>query len=127
MDRRLVLAPSEVLVELDKKAGDDLHTWASEHASAFCPPEASWTAQFGTLRAYAPHWFAGTGKHDADPFVVAHALVEGLPVVTYEGVAFSGEPARVRTQNRAMPHVCAAVGVDVASMFDVLEHLGVVL
>ena len=127
MDERVVIAPSEVLVELDKKAGDDLHTWASGHGGAFCPPEPSWIAHFGTLETYAPHWFTGTGKHDADPFVVAHALVEGLPVVTFEGITFSGEPASVATLKRAMPHVCASVGVPVATMFDVLDHLGVVL
>jgi hypothetical protein len=127
MDDGVVVAPSEVLVELSKKAGDDLHTWANDHSNAFKPPDASWTAHFGTLEAYAPHWFTGTGKHDADPFVVAHAMVEGLPLVTYEGVAFSGEPASVATQKRAMPHVCAAVGVQVATMFDVLHHVGVVL
>jgi hypothetical protein len=127
MDDGVVIAPSEVLVELAKKAGDDLHTWANGHGAAFCAPDPSWLEHFGTLEAYAPHWFAGTGKHDADPFVVAHAMVEGLPVVTFEGVAFSGEPARVATQKRAMPHVCASVGVEVATMFDVLDHLGVEL
>lgn len=54
-------------------------------------------------------------------------LVSGLPVVTYEGQLFSGNPASVRTQKRAMPHVCAQAGVTVATMFDVLDHLGVVL
>jgi hypothetical protein len=127
MDGGTLIAPSEVLVEIDRKAGDDLHAWAVTHNTAFCPPEPTWSAHFGTLEAYAPHWFTGTGKHEADPFVVAMALVEGLPVVTYEGRAFSGEPARVRTQNRGMPHVCASVGVEVATMVDVLDHLGVVL
>jgi hypothetical protein len=57
----------------------------------------------GALRLHAPHWFVGTGQHDADPFVVAMAIEEGVPVVTYEGIAFSGDPARVRTQRCAMP------------------------
>jgi Domain of unknown function (DUF4411) len=86
------VAPSEVLVELDKKAGDDLHVWASAHSGGFIAPEPPWIAHFGTIQGYAPHWFDGTGNHDADPFVVALALVQSLPVVTYEGQLFSGIP-----------------------------------
>lgn len=127
MDRNVVVAPSEVLVELGKKSGDALHVWASRHAVGFVPPEASWVAHFAAIQAYAPHWFEGSGQHGADPFVVAMALVSGLPVVTYEGQLFSGNPASIRTQSRAMPHVCAQASVRVATMFDVLDHLGVVL
>ena len=59
--------------------------------------------------------------------MVTMGLVHGVPVVTYEGQLFSGNPASVRTQRRAMPHVCAQAGVRVATMFDVLDHLGVVV
>lgn len=127
MDDGVVASPSEVLVELGKKAGDPLYEWATDHRVAFVPPEATWIAHFGSIEAYAPHWFKGSGRDEADPFVVAMGLVCGSPVVTYEGQLFSGNPASVRTQNRAMPHVCAQAGVAVATMFDVLDHLGVVL
>lgn len=127
IDQGTVVAPSEVLVELDKKAGDALHTWATGHGGGFIAPDPSWITHFGAIRGYAPHWFDGTGKHDADPFVVAMALAESLPVVTYEGQLFSGNPASVKTVKRSMPHVCASVGVTVATMFDVLDHLGVVV
>lgn len=126
MDQGVVVAPSEVLVELGKKTGDALHVWATKRTAGFAPPAASWIAHFASIEAYAPHWFTGT-QHGADPFVVAMALVKGLPVVTYEGQLFSGNPASVKTQRRAMPHVCASAGVPVATMFDVLDHLGVVL
>lgn len=126
MDQGIVASPSEVLVELSKKTGDALHVWATKRTAGFTPPDASWSTHFATISAYAPHWFTGT-QHGADPFVVAMALVQGLPVVTYEGQLFSGNPASVKTQRRAMPHVCASAGVPVATMFDVLDHLGVVL
>jgi hypothetical protein len=127
MTNGAVISPSEVLEELEKRAGDPLHTWAVQFRPAFLPPTAAWPAHLATVQTHAPHWFAGTGQHDADPFVVAMAMEEHLPVVTYEGVAFSGNAASVRTARRSMPHVCALVGVQVASMFDVLDSLGVVL
>ena len=79
-----------------------------------------------SARRLAPHWFEGTGEHDADPFVVAMALDHGVPVVTYEGVAFSGNAAHVRTHRRSILHVCALVGIPTVTMVDVLDHLGVV-
>lgn len=123
----VVVAPSEVLDELSSRAGDPLHKWCAGHPAAFIPPDASWSPHLATLQGHAPHWFAGTGQHDADPFVVAMAMEQGLPVVTYEGIAFSGNAASVATQRRGMPHVCALVGVSVVTMFDVLNHLGLVL
>lgn len=127
MNDGVIVAPSEVLVELSSRTGDPLHKWAMKYPGAFIPPAPSWQPHIGALQSHARHWFAGTGQHDADPFVVAMAMEERLPVVTYEGVAFSGNAARVATQRRSMPHVCALVGVQVATMFDVLNHLGVVL
>jgi Domain of unknown function (DUF4411) len=127
MAKGQVVAPSEVLVDIEVRAGDALHTWLKVFDNAFVPPEASWAAHIETLRGHAPHWFAGTGRHEADPFVVAMAMEARLPVVTYEGQAFSGDPARIRTQRRSMPHICALVDVPVATMFDVLSYLGVVL
>jgi hypothetical protein len=122
-----VVAPSEVLVELSRRSGDPLHTWALANKRAFLPPAATWGPHLAVVRQHAPHWFAGGARHDADPFVVAMAMEERLPVVTYEGRAFSGDAARVSTGRRSMLHVCALVQVQVASMFDVLDQLGVVL
>ncbi len=123
----IVVAPSEVMTELEVRAGDSLHQWVKQFDGAFIPPEVSWSPHMETVRGHAPHWFAGTGEHDADPFVVPMAMEHGLPVVTYEGVAFSGDAARVRAQRRGMPHVCALVHVPVLLMVDVLDHLGVVI
>jgi hypothetical protein len=79
------------------------------------------------IQKQAPHWFEGTGTHDADPFVVAQAKACGLIVVTYEGQKFSGETAKISTYRRSMPHICAAMSVEVASIVEVLDHLGVKL
>ena len=123
----VIVAPSEVLVEIEKRADPDLYEWANDRAAAFLPPDPSWTLHFAEIEQHAPHWFAGTGTHDADPFVVALAKAEGLTVVTYEGQKFSGELSKISTYKRSMPHICAAMKVNVADVTDVLEHLGVVL
>jgi hypothetical protein len=127
MDNGVIVSPSEVLVEINRRAEADLVSWATDHAGAFIAPEASWTQHFAEIQTHAPHWFSGTGRHDADPFVVAQAKASGLIVVTYEGKKFSGEPAKISTVKRSMPHICAAMKVDVASIVEVLDHLGVVL
>jgi hypothetical protein len=125
MDDGVIVSPSEVLEEIKRRGDADLYDWARERTTAFLPVDATWTPHFAEIRKHAPHWFAGTGTHDADPFVVALAKEAGLVVVTYEGQKFSGEPAKISTYKRSMPHVCAAVGVNVADLTEVLEHLGV--
>jgi hypothetical protein len=123
----IVVSPSEVLEEIKRRGDVSLYDWAHDRSLAFLPPSASWTPHFAEIQHHAPHWFEGTGTHDADPFVVALAKQERLVVVTYEGKKFSGEPAKISTIKRSMPHICKAVGVDVADIAEVLEHLGVVL
>lgn len=126
--REQIVAPDEVLREVKRKAGGELHDWLAPFPDAFRPPQESWQPHMETVRQHAPHWFSGTADRDAaDPFVVAMALDLALPVVTYEGIAFSGDPARVRTYKRSMPHISKLVGVPTLLMVDVLEELGVVL
>ena len=127
MDDGIIVSPSEVLEEIKRRADVDLYAWANDHAGAFLAPEAGWNQHMAEIQTHAPHWFVGTGTHDADPFVVAQAKASGLIVVTYEGQKFSGETAKISTYKRSMPHICSAMGVDVASIVDVLDHLGVQL
>jgi hypothetical protein len=123
----IVCGPSEVFEEVAVRAGDDLHNWLVDHKDSFIPPAQTWPAHLVTVQQHAPHWFMGTGEHSADPFVVALAMDQQLPVVTYEGIAFSGDAAKVGTYRRSILHVCSLCGVQTVTMFDVLSHLGVVL
>jgi hypothetical protein len=50
-----------------------------------------------------------------------------LPVVTYERQASNGTPAQVKVLKRSMPIVCKAVSVPSVTMFEVRDHLSVVL
>lgn len=111
MDTGRIVAPIEVLVELEARSGDDLHVWAKAHRTAFLEPGTGIGRQMDRIRGFAPHWFKGAGRHEADPFVVAMALESHLPLVTYEGVAFSGDPTNVKGKNRSMPIVCSQLGV----------------
>jgi hypothetical protein len=62
MDRSVIVSPSEVQVEIVRRADPDLPAWIAGHQAAFRPPEPSWNAHFGTIQAYAPHWFAGRAR-----------------------------------------------------------------
>ena len=127
MDNGVIVSPSEVMEEIRRRADADLYSWTRDHEGAFLPPDASWNEHFAEIERQAPHWFAGTGNHDADPFVVAQARASGLIVVTYEGQKFSGETAKISTYKRSMPHVCAATEVEVATFIEVLDYLGLKL
>ena len=56
-------------------------------------------------------------KSGADPFVVAHAEVHGLVVVTYETMARQNAAPKI-------PNVCAARGIGWATLVDVLRAEG---
>ena len=110
MDGGVIVSPSEVLNEIKRRGDPGLYSWANDRATAFVAPEQSWIQHFAEIETHAPHWFDGTGTHDADPFVFAQAKASGLIVVTYEGLKFSGSPAKISTYKRSMPHICSANG-----------------
>jgi len=113
-EKRLI-SPVDVFLET-KKRSDELHGWLKgRKADVFRElDDAVQTAAASVLDRFPR--LVGDKKlsTSADPFVIALALVRGVPVVTEE------KP----TGNDSKPHipdVCAAFGVECKSLIDMIR------
>jgi hypothetical protein len=96
-------APKVVFDEI--RPGDDCHAWAKGHAEMFV--EESEAVQAIVRQLMAAHRNAAKPLkciNGADPFVIAMAKVDGATVVADEHPGSH--------ENRKIPFVCAAEGVD---------------
>jgi hypothetical protein len=100
-DDRLI-APEEVLRET-KKRSDELHAWLSAHKEMFQELEEAVQVEAANVLAQFPR-LVGERKlrTSADPFVIAHARVAGLQIVTDEKPTGS-------LQRPNIPDVCTAL------------------
>jgi hypothetical protein len=76
----------------------------------------SWVQNRDQYKPQAKAKFAG----NADPWLIAYAMANGLVVVTHE------ESAELSKKKVKIPDVCAAQGVRVIDTFDMLADLNVV-
>jgi hypothetical protein len=67
--------------------------------------------------------FGRPGLRDrADPFVMAEAAGRGFTVVTYEGITFTGAPAR--GAEKKLPAICARHNIPCCTFAQALQRLG---
>ncbi len=117
VDAGIIAAPTDVLLELEKQK-DDLHDWAKSVPRLFVEPDRPVMEAFADIVNTFPNFMkVNSTKSGADPFVVAMAEVHGLPVVTYETMAKQEAAPKI-------PNVCAARGIQVAQLVDVLRSEG---
>jgi hypothetical protein len=113
----LMVAPSDVLLELEKQK-DDLHEWAKAVPNLFVVPDRQVMEAFTEIVNDYPNFMKiNSTKSGADPFVVALAEVHGLAVVTYETLA-------KREAAPKIPNVCQDRGLDCVQLVDVLRAEG---
>lgn len=111
-----IRAPVDVRYELEEQK-DDLYRWAKELDDFFVDPDRALlekskeivNAHRGLIKPHSP-------KSGADPFVIALAEINQVPVVTYETLARGSAPK--------IPNVCAARGIRVVALVDVLKAEG---
>lgn len=104
VDRELI-APDEVLRELEKKEGDALHQWAKGNAALFQPLDADvQRATTEILTAFPRLVDSRRDRSMADPFVIALAKVRACTVVTGERNAGTNERPRI-------PNVCGSLSI----------------
>jgi Domain of unknown function (DUF4411) len=113
-EKRLV-SPMEVFLET-KKRSDELHGWLkARKADLFLELDDAVQTEVASVLSRFPR-LVGEKKLNtsADPFVIALALVQGVPVVTEEKL----------TGNERKPHipdVCAALGVECKNLLDMIR------
>lgn len=113
-ERRLV-SPVEVFLET-KKRSDELHGWLkARKADVFFELDDDVQREAVNVLARFPR-LVGDKKLNtsADPFVIALALVQGVPVVTEEKLTGSDRRPHI-------PDVCAAFGVECKSLLDMIR------
>jgi hypothetical protein len=113
-EKRMV-SPIEVFFET-KKRSDELHMWLkSRKADVFLELDDAVQNEAAKVLARFPR-LVGEKKLNtsADPFVIALALVQGVPVVTEEKPTGSDRIPHI-------PDVCAAYGVECKTLIDMIR------
>jgi hypothetical protein len=116
-DGRIIL-PREVFRELTAQ-DDALAAWIRAHEAAVIEPSQEVQREAGRLLNEFPQ--PGV-RNNADPFIVAEAMLRRFTVVTYEGRTFSGVPTT--RWPRSMPGICQRFGVACCTLPEALEMLG---
>jgi hypothetical protein len=96
-------ASQEVLLEIERKA-DDVYAWCKAQKDLWVPLDApTVVAAQRVLAAFPDFVKTGTGRNQADPFVIALAKVNNYTVVTWEK---GGSQAKPR-----IPYICDQMGI----------------
>lgn len=113
----VIVAPADVRLELERQK-DDLFDWAKGVPELFKDSDRAVMEAFTEIVNAHPDFLkVNSTKSGADPFVVAFAIVHGLPVVTYETLAKQNAAPKI-------PNVCNARGIPCVSVVDVLRAEG---
>ncbi len=112
-----IRAPVDVRDELEEQK-DDLYRWAKGLDDFFVDPDRALlekskeivNAHMGLIKPHSP-------KSGADPFVIALAEINRVPVVTYETRVKANAASKI-------PNVCDARGIRVVALVDVLKAEG---
>ncbi|WP_043358369.1 DUF4411 family protein [Belnapia sp. F-4-1] len=109
-----LISPDEVLRETGKRS-DELHVWLKARNSMFRELDEPIQIEAAQVLARFPR-LVGERKlrTSADPFVIALAKIEGLPIITEEKPTGS-------TSRPNIPDVCAALGVRPMSLLELIR------
>lgn len=107
-----------VLVEVNR-GGDELYEWARGLDGFVCSATDDELAIVAGIATAHPEWVRGQ-LNEADPFVIAHAEVEGSVLVTEENRKGPG----TMDKNLKIPNVADEHGVQCIKFFDFVRDLG---
>lgn len=110
-----IKAADEVYEELEDH-GDELFEWAKKQRKMFVALDGTLQKRARSLLRQFPHLAKqDRTRPDADPFVIALALANNVPVVSYE----ISKPTKPR-----IPDVCRHLGVVHRTLVEVFEGEG---
>jgi len=114
IEKGLIVAPAEVLVELAKKE-DSVFEWAKGHNNLNIPLTTDiQLAAKEVLRQFSRLVDSRKTSSQADPFVIALAMIEKRAVVT--GEKNDGTPDKPK-----IPFVCASLGVKCINFLEMIQ------
>jgi len=106
-------ASDEVLSELKKK-DDDVYAWCKERKNLWVPLDNATIQETQLILAEFPDFVkTGTGRNQADPFVIALARVNGYIVVTSEKGGSRRKPR--------IPFICTHFKVTCISLIEMAK------
>src|SRR3954453_327361 len=118
IDDGRVTVPREVYREVVDQE-DEISDLLKRHKDAVVEPSREVQIGAGQLE----HQFPKPGLRDrADPFVMDEAEMREFAVVTYEGITFSGAPAR--GADKKLPALCGRLSISCTTLPQALRQLG---
>lgn len=116
----IIRAPVDVRIELEEQK-DDLFDWAKGLDGLFIDADRPHLEKSREIINAHPGLIKpNSTKSGADPFVIALAEINAVPVVTYETMAKVSAAPKI-------PNVCAMRGLRVMTLVDVLRAEGFAL
>ena len=122
----ILASPTRVYDELVRR-GDDLAKWAKarQNTSLFVEPDQSVQKAFTAVADYVMNNYQYHRAEEflggADPWVIAHAMVDNAKVVTYE------TKRSLIAQEPKIPNVCQAFEVIPITLFEMFRELSITL
>lgn len=112
-----LISSSEIMDEL---RDDDLKTWAKKHKSCFVPLSLEVQEKTREILQNYPNLIKiqSTANSNADPFLIATAVLNNGTVVTNE------RPGDIRNKDYRIPNVCQALNVP---YMDLRSFLNIIL
>ncbi len=118
IDDDRIIVPREVYREVVDQE-DEISDLVKGHKAAVAEPSRDVQIRAGQLQLQFPK----PGLRDrADPFVMAEAEIRQFTVVTYEGITFSGAPAK--GADKKLPAICGRAGISCSTLPQALRELG---
>lgn len=109
----------EAILREVHRGGDELHSWAKNLNGFVCSATDEELAVVAEIAVAHPQWVQGQ-LNEADPFVIAHAKIEGSKVVTEE----SRKGPNTEDRNQKIPNVADEHGVETLKFFDYVREKG---
>lgn len=112
-----IIAPLDVLIELEKKEGDTLHKWCKERNHMFVEIDGYQDKITEIMAKYPRLVDTRKNKSGADPMVIALAISKDphLTVVTEEKGGSADKPK--------MPYVCAQENIRYIDLLQMIRDL----
>lgn len=112
----ILVSCTEIMEEIKD---EDLKEWVKKHKNCFCPLTKELQEKTTEVLAQFPNIIRirSTSNSNADPFLVATALLKNGSVVTNEKLGDE------KTKDYKIPNVCQSLGVPYMNLHSFLDHV----